>query len=169
MYMLTPDDGVDPMDQLERMESGPPRDSEEGAARMRRVASALRAAEPRFEASEIEWEGRKAVELTAEDGVQITLWPDHADFNFPYWDSLDARRITDDVEKAAGIIAADTGWRLYDPQLEKWIDPASDAGEVHGMFDHGRGKLSEIVERDRTAAAAAPGERKSFLKRLFGG
>jgi hypothetical protein len=114
MYMLTQREGVDPMEQLEQMESESPQEGLEGDARVRRLADALRAADPRYDANEIDWEGRKAVELLAEDGIQITLWPDHADFNFPYWDSLDAERITDDIEKAARIIAAETGWRLYD-------------------------------------------------------
>lgn len=168
MYMLTPQDGVDPMDYLEQLESEPAAQDPESEARVRAIADALRAADPRYDLNEIDWEGRKALELMAEDGIQITLWPDHADFNFPYWDSLDAKRITDDIDKAAQIISAQTGWRLYDPQLEKWVDPASDAGEVHGMFDYGREKLSEIIERDNAAAESAP-ERKSFFKRLFGG
>jgi hypothetical protein len=167
MYMLTPKDGVDPMDRLEELESATSGSDPEGDARVRRVADALKAA-ARYDENEIEFEGRRAIELMADDGIQITLWADHADFNFPYWDSLDAQRITDDIDDAARIIGADTGWRLYDPQLEKWIDPASDAGEVQGMFDYGRERLTEIIERDHNAAAAAPPERKTFFKRLFG-
>jgi hypothetical protein len=56
---------------------------------------------------------------------------------------------------------------LYDPQLERWVDPVADAGEIHRMFDYGRERLTEIVEREH--AGADPPARKSFVKRLFGG
>jgi hypothetical protein len=101
----------------------------------------------------------------AEDGIQITLRSDHASFNFPYWDSLDAGKITDDIGRAAQIVAAETGWRLYDPQLEEFIDSVSDAEKIQSAFDYGRKQLAEIIEQEN----APPPERKSFWKRLFGG
>lgn len=167
MYMLMPQLGVDPMDHLEQLETAPPAQHPDGDARVRRLADALRASDARYDENPISYGGRDAIELVAEDGIQITLWADHADFNFPYWDSLDAKRITNDIETAANIISAETGWRLYDPQLEKWVDPGADGGEVHRMFDFGREKLAEIVEKDN-AVAARP-EHKPFFKRLFGG
>src|SRR5688500_18657748 len=49
LYMLAPEPGVDPMDQLERMESteAPARDPDD-EPRMRRLADALGAADPRY-------------------------------------------------------------------------------------------------------------------------
>jgi hypothetical protein len=163
LYMLTPEPGVEPMDQLERMEGeGPHAPDPEGEARARRLADALQAADARYEHEhEFEFEGTRGIELSAEDGLQITLMPDHASFNVPYWESLDPARITDDIERAAKLIAGETDWKLYDPQLEKFIDPASDAEEIRSAFDYGVDKVTQIVERQEA-------ETRPFWKRLFG-
>jgi hypothetical protein len=153
LYMLTPEPGAEPMHQLERMESEEARSRDrDGEARVRRLAEALRTAEAGYEQSEFELDGRLGIELTAADGVQITLWPDHASVTFPYWDSLDAARLAAQIDRASRIIAADTGWKLYDPQLEKFIDPLRDADEFAEAFGVGVG----IVQRITSEGAAEP-------------
>ena len=103
LYMLTPPEDGDPMDHLEGLEVAPPRGDPDDDARTRRLADALQAADGRYDEHEFEFEGRGAIELTADGGIQITLSGDHASLNFPYSDSLDARRITDDVDTAVRI------------------------------------------------------------------
>jgi broad specificity phosphatase PhoE len=146
LYMLTPEPGVDPMDQVERMEgTGPRAPDPEGEARARRLAEALRAADARYEQSDVQAEGTTAIGLSAEDGMEITLWPDHASFNFPYWESLDAARLAADIEQAAKVIAGETGWELYDPQLEKFMDPVRDADEFAAAFGVGAGHVQRVA------------------------
>jgi hypothetical protein len=166
LYMLAPEPGVDPMEQVERMESeeAGSRDPE-SEARARRLAEALRAADPRYEQSEFEFEGGTGIQLTAEDGIQITLWPDYASVNFPYWDSLDAARLAADIDKASKIIAADTGWELYDPQLEKFMDPVGDADEFATAFGVGVGQVQSITSEQVDEAPS--GERPPLWRRLF--
>jgi acyl carrier protein len=167
LYMLAPEPGVDPMDQLERMEGEEPASSDpEGEARARRLADALVAADPRYELSELEFEGRPGIELTAEDGIQVTLWSDHASINFPSWDSLDAARLVADIERASKIITADTAWELYDPQLEKFIDPVGDADELAKAFGVGVSHVQRITSEQ--ADDPSSGERPSLWRRLFG-
>jgi hypothetical protein len=59
---------------------------------------------------------------------------------------------------ASRVIGEATGWRLYDPQLEKFMDPVADADE----FGVG------VRQVHRIAAEDAAGERPSFWQRLFG-
>lgn len=156
LYMLTPEPGVDQLERIEGEEPGS-RDPE-GEARARRLADALRAADSRYGQSEFEFEGLTGIELTAEDGVQITLWPNHASFNFPYWDSLDAARLAADIDRASKIIAADAGWKLYDPQLEKFMDPERDADEFAKAFGVGVSHVQRIASEQagRTRQGRAP-------------
>jgi hypothetical protein len=165
--MFTPEPGVEPMDLVERMEgktAAPP--DPEGEARAGRLADALTAVEPRYARSELELEGTRAIELVAQDSIQITLWPDHASFNFPYWDSLDAGQLIADIDQASRIIAAETGWQLYDPQLEKFMDPERDAAEFGEAFGVGVSHLQRITSE--RAEEPASSERPSFWRRLFG-
>ena len=69
------------------------------------------------------------IELYDEDGLQITLADDQASINVPYWESLDPNRLVEGIAKASNVIREETGWQLYDPQLEKVIDPVRDADE----------------------------------------
>jgi hypothetical protein len=163
LYMLAPEPGADPMDQLERMESDEPRQRDPaGEARARRLAEAIRSADGRYEQSEFELEGTTGIELSAEDGIQLSLWPDHASFNVPYWDSLDARQLAADIDRVAKVIAAETGWELYDPQLEKFLDPVRDADEFADAFGAGVGHVQRITSEQET------GERPTWWRRVIG-
>lgn len=154
------------MDQLEGMEEHPASDAE-SEARMRRLAEALVASDSRYERNDSAFEGVPVIGLMAEGGIQIDLMSDHATFNFPYWDSLDVQRITTDISRAAGLIKAQTGWDLYDPQLDKFIEPDEAAAEIEAAFDYGREALSEITKQDELEPLPFE-QRKPFWKRLFG-
>jgi hypothetical protein len=93
------------------------------------------------------------IELTEEGGVQITLSDDHAWINFPYWDSLDPKHLADEIAKASNVIREEIGWQLYDPQLEKFIDPVRDADEFARAFGVGVSHVQQIVsEQEREGA-----------------
>jgi hypothetical protein len=87
--------------------------------------------EPRYARSEFEFEGATEIELTAQDGAQTTLWP------------------------------GDTGWKLYDPQLEKFLDPVEDA-EAFGI---GVGHVQRIAGTEATQRSGEVDP--SLWRRLF--
>ena len=167
VYMLSPQPGEDPMESLERLE-----ECEEAAAadpviaeRNRRIADALIATNSNYTESEIKFDviaeqngisveearaKHRYIVLFDEDGLQITLSDEQASFNFPYRESLDAKRLAEGIAKASDVIREETGWQLYDPQLEKFIDPVRDADEFARAFGVGVSLVQQIVsEQER--------------------
>jgi hypothetical protein len=165
LYMLKPQPGEDPMDTLERLEEqGEPASADPAAAeRNRRIADALLALNPAYGESAIEL---RDIELTAEGGLQLTLSDDQASMNIPYWDSLDPAHLAREIDAAAKAIAAETDWQLYDPQLEKFLDPARDADEFVAAFGVGVGHVQRIAAEHE--AEPPSGECPSVWRRLFG-
>jgi len=97
--------------------------------------------------------------------MEIELFDHHASITFPYWESLDADRMAIAIDEAAKVISQQTGWKLYNPQLEKFIDPGADAAEARRAFDFGRDHLRRIVGEQAVPVAASA--RRSWWKRLF--
>jgi hypothetical protein len=161
LYMLTPEPGVDPGETLEQLAESPAPPNADASARQIRLATALRTADPRFEQFDYEQDGVPGIELSAEPGFQVSLMPDHASISFPYWDSLDPAELSRDIARVAKLIAAETGWQLYDPQLDRFIDPERDAGKFAQAFGVG-------VDYAQGIASDPPAEeRPSFWRRLF--
>ena len=102
-----------------------------------------------------------------EGGLQIELSDDHAWINVPYWDSLDRKHLAEEITKASKVIGRPTGWKLYDPQLEKFIDSAHDANEFAEAFGAGVGVMQRVAA-ERSSADSASDERPSFWRRIFG-
>ena len=157
LYMLTPEPGVDPMDLLEHVAESPAPPDPDALARQRRLASTLRTADPRLEQFDDELDGIPVIELSADHGFQISLMPDHASISFPYWDSLDPSELLAEIARTSSIITTETGWQLYDPQLETFIDPARDADEFTQAFGVGVSQVQRIAS-----------DRPSLWRRLFG-
>ena len=85
-----------------------------------------------------------------EGGLQITLSDEQASINFPYRESLDPKRLAEEIAKASNVIREQTGWQLYDPQLEKFIDPVRDADEFARAFGVGVSLVQQIAsEQER--------------------
>jgi hypothetical protein len=167
LYMLSPQPGEDPMETVERLE-----EREEAAApdpviaeRNRRIADALIATTSNYTESEIKFDviaeqngisveearaKHRDIELMEEGSLQITLSDDHAWINFPYRESLDPKRLAEEIAKASNVIREETGWQLYDPQLEKFIDPVRDADEFARAFGVGVSLVQQIAsEQER--------------------
>jgi hypothetical protein len=167
LYMLSPQPGEDPMETVERLE-----EREEAAApdpviaeRNRRIADALIATNSNYTESEIKFDviaeqngisveearaKHRDIELMEEGSLQITLSDDHAWINFPYRESLDPKRLAEEIAKASNVIREETGWQLYDPQLEKFIDPVRDADEFARAFGVGVSLVQQIAsEQER--------------------
>ena len=167
LYMLSPQPGEDPMETVERLE-----EREEAAApdpviaeRNRRIADALIAMNSSYTESEIKFDviaeengisveearaKHRYIELIEEDGFQITLSDEQASINFPYRESLDAEGLAKKIAKASNVIREETQWQLYDPQLEKFIDPVRDADELARAFGVGVNLVQQIAsEQER--------------------
>ena len=155
------------METVERLEEG-----EEAAApdpviaeRNRRIAEALIATNSSYTESEVKFDviaeqsdisveearaKHRYIELFDEDGLQITLSDEQASINFPYRESLDPRRLAEEIAKASKVIREETGWQLYDPQLEKFIDPVRDADEFARAFGVGVRLVQQVAsEQER--------------------
>jgi hypothetical protein len=68
------------------------------------------------------------IELTDEaNGIQIVLFDDQAAITVPYWHSGEtARRVFERILGHIRIIARESGYVAFDPQLGKVIDPDAD-------------------------------------------
>lgn len=162
LYMLAPVEGEDPLETLERLaddESPPP---PEVLARNRRIADAVLAAHPTWTRTESEtghW-----IEVDDGEALQVGLSEHEASFTFPYWDSLDTDRILDDIGSAAEVISGETGWRLYDPQIEQFLDPARDRAAFKKAFGAGTAAVNRIKQEHAEVEPPPP----SWWKRLLG-
>jgi hypothetical protein len=183
LYMFSPEPGEEPMATLERLEEREQAATPDPgiAERNRRIADALLAMNSDYTESVLDFhvlaeqggisvkEARarhRYIELTDENGLQIELSDHQASFNFPYWDSLDPKHLAEGIAEASNVIGDETGWRLYDPQLEKFIDPRRDADEFAEAFGVG------VRHLDRILAEQSPGEhggdeRPSLWRRIF--
>jgi hypothetical protein len=163
LYMLAPVEGEDPMETLERLaedESPPP---PEVLARNRRIADAVLAAHPGWTKTESDAGGW--IELDDGEALQVGLSEHEASFNFPYWDSLDTDRILRDIGSAADAIARETGWKLYDPQIERFFDPARDRDAFRKAFGAGTDAVNRIRQEHADVEPPPP----PWWKRLLGG
>jgi hypothetical protein len=184
IYMFSPAPGEDPMDTLERLEEREQAAEPDPAIaeRNRRIADALIGVNPNYTESAIKFDvvaeqagisleearaKHRHIEVIDESGLQITLSDDHASINFPYWDSLDPKHLTDEIAGASKVVGEATGWRLYDPQLEKFIDPVRDADEFAETFGVGVRHVQRIAA-EHSSADSASDERPSFWRRILG-
>ena len=162
LYMLAPVDGEDPMETLERRGSYDAPLTPAAADRNRRIADALSASNAAYAPLE-GTDASRSIAITDQDGLEISLYEDEAAFNFPYWDSLDLDYIATQIESASAIVAAETGWRLYDPQLEQFLDPVRDRDAFRAAFGVGADAVNQIA-----AAPEADPERAPWWKRVIG-
>jgi hypothetical protein len=147
LYLLPERAGEDPLEVLERLEEDLPA-SEDDRARVRALVAALRAALPALEDNTGDVAGANEAHLLDPDGCEVSVYPTSASVSFPYWDSLDAAALVQDLARVAGVVEEHTGWRMYDPQQEAWIDPLRDADGFRDAFDHGRAIIRDIAAED---------------------
>jgi hypothetical protein len=183
LYMFSPEPGEEPVDTLERLEE---REEAAGpdaaiAERNRRIADALIGMNSNYTESEIKFDviaeqagisleearaKHRYIQLMDESGLQVTLSDDQASINIPYWDSLDPKHLGDEIAKASKLIGEATGWRLYDPQLDKFVDPVRDADEFAEAFGVGVSHVERITA-EQSSADTAGDERPSVWRRIF--
>jgi hypothetical protein len=159
LYLLPERAGEDPLNVLERLDEEDLPASEGDRARVRALVAALRAALPALEDNSGDAAGADEAHLVDPDGFEVSVYPALASVSFPYGDWLDAAALVQDLARVAGVVEEHTGWRMYDPQQEAWIDPLRDADGFRDAFDHGR-----AVTRDIAAADNSP--RRPWWRRL---
>ena len=162
LYMLDPVEGEDPMETLERRASDESPPGPDVVARNRRIADALLAAHPGW--TDTTPDASDWIELDDGEAIQVGVSEHEASITFPYWDSLDTDRLLRDIGSASEVIARETGWKLYDPQLEQFLDPARDGAAFREAFGAGTAAVNRIAEEH-----AAPQARPPWWKRLLGG
>ncbi len=162
VYLLPERPGEDPLDALERLEEDDSAPTAEDAARAQRIAAALRAAIPALEDNAGEAAAPGEVHLLDPDGLDVSVYQHSAAVTIPYWDSLDTAALVRDLERVAAVVEDETGWRMYDPQQEAWMDPLRDVDGFRNAFDHGRAIVREIATEE-SAPAPVP-----WWRRLLG-
>ena len=157
LYVLPVAPGEDPADALERLEGAEP-DSEAGK-QIDRIASAIQAKLPHLE----RFDGEGFVELDAPEGsnpFQILISSNQVGAGVPYWDDDERAESTyRELLEALEIVREQTGWAIYDPQLDRVIG-ADDLPEILGTHAQGVEAVRSIAAED-----ARP---TGFLRRLFG-
>lgn len=141
--------GEDPEDTLERLEE---EDDEhgatpEGAERAARLGVALREALPAMRDNAGDRAAAHEVHLLDEAGLEVSVYPRSVTVALPYWASTDHDRVLADLEQVARLVAEHTGWGLYDPQQERWIDVRRDRGGLRDAFEVGREAVRRIEEQ----------------------
>ncbi len=140
LTFFTPRPGVDVHDIVEVDEDrAPGRRDPKAEAMKRKVADALLAKDARLELFKPDFdeiaklykmpvaeafERFRDIELTdTASGMQIQLYDDGAALSIPYWHSGDAARgVLEQVWSAIEIICRETGYEVFDPQLDRVID-----------------------------------------------
>jgi hypothetical protein len=164
-----PAEGVDPVDHIEALTEADDAALADPAVRERnaRIAVALQAAAP-----ELQDDGAKdgAVAFFAENGFSVSVYGTQAGLSIPYWDSLDPAVLARQIDAAKDVIAAETGWELFDHQTERWITSAADDEGFAAMFPHGVQATQQILEdlTQQHAAETPDPPAKRGLRRFFG-
>jgi hypothetical protein len=162
LYLLEPVPGQDPMETLEARAGDESPLTPAAAERNQRIADALTAANPAYHP--MESTSDQYIAVTDQAGIEVTLFEDEVAITFPYWDSLDTDYLLREIERAAALVTAETGWKLYDPQLETFFDPSRDAEAFQEAFGAGASAVNRINEEQQVTEARPP-----WWKRLFGG
>ena len=100
------------------------------------------------------------IELNGRDdgnGIQITLFDDHADVRVPYWHSGHAARQTfAEIWRNLGFFERGADYAAYDGQLDKIIDLTQDFDAVVARYERVITQLPKILASDQNATATKP-------------
>lgn len=89
-----------------------------------------------------------SIELSGVDGdppVQISLFASSAAAGVPYWEGEEARAALTIALEALARVQERTGWRAYDPQLERELDLRGDVDDLFAAHDVGVGHVRTIA------------------------
>ena len=134
----------------------------------RRVADALIAHNPKLEVFQFRSEEIAEFEKTSieearlkyrhlelnepEDGgngVQITLFDDEASVTVPFWHD-NAAAVFREIWSYLSIISRETGYVIYDPQIDRIIDPSGDFDEALACYAQAMRQIHQIDQAGAT-------------------
>ena len=146
----------------EDINPGPP--IQEKEERKRRLAALLIQKNPSFEpfqfgfteiAKKYNWTDAEArmrfrhIELNEPDGsngIQITLYDDKVDITVPYWHQPEtAESVFAEIWRYLEILVCNGNFAVYDPQLDRLLDLASDQPEVLCRYGGVVAKVPDII------------------------
>lgn len=160
LHFFKPVDGEDPHDTLRRNDEGePPLPTPESTARKNAAVKALLASNPKLEtfhpdldalaeihdiSPEAAAERFSHVEISEPEignGIQIILYDHCVDMSVPYWHSgPEAEAVLREMAGYARILMEHTGFRMYDPQSDGFLESPGDilkaAGVMGDIADH---------------------------------
>jgi hypothetical protein len=127
----------------EAEDGSPPTDEER--TQMRRLADAVRAAEPALERAD----DTESITLTHPDDktpIEVSIFRRSAGLNIPYWQMGEPARVT--VGKALGLmkaVASEADWVAFDPQLDRRVDPDLDLEAILLRYEEGTAQVRELT------------------------
>ncbi len=132
-------------DAFEAIDDTPPT-AEERAA-MERAAAEVLALDP----SADRFENEDTIELSTEQGIQVSLYARSAGITVPYWyEGAEADAVMERVFAYARVLAETLGYTVWDPQTETVVEPqGSDHGDATQILEDISGRMDEIVEPER--------------------
>ena len=94
------------------------------------------------------YERFRHLELNDEQvGLQITLFDDAGSLTSPYWHQGDAaRRVLEQAWGAIGVICRESGYEVFDPQLDRVID-VNVFDDVLSTYAGATGRMEALVGR----------------------
>jgi hypothetical protein len=110
--------------------------------RMHAAAAALTEADFSLEAAYVD-EGtpEEMIELNGPEeglGVQVLIFADAAYVHVPFWHTgADATQAWEQTWMMLRVLERETGWRTYDPQLDRMLDLDADHADVEAEYARG--------------------------------
>lgn len=164
--LFKPRAGEDPLITAQRepeeFPDSPPDPQKE--ALKRRVADALIAHNPELEIFQFGYEEiAKYDKITVEEarlkyrhlelngpedgnGIQITLFDDEATVTVPFWHEGDkAGDVLQEIWRYLEIISREAGYVVYDPQLDRIIDPSENFTDTLSRYSGARQQLDQAI------------------------
>jgi hypothetical protein len=92
------------------------------------------------------------------NGIQITLFDDEASVTVPYWHGGDKAADTfREIWSYLEIISREAGYQIYDPQLDRILEPSAGFGDSLSSY-------CGVMERINETLPASDAEKKPWWK-----
>lgn len=91
------------------------------------------------------------IELTGQ-ALSVAVSPASTEVNVPYWGRLDGSHFVDDLVQFVSCARAAGHDTLFDPQLDRAVDPIADRRALIEMFEEGLAIVAELSVEDQPVA-----------------
>jgi hypothetical protein len=129
--------------------------------RMHAAAAAVTEADFSFEAEHAgEGTEEERVELNGPEegtGLQVLIFADAAYVHLPFWHTgEDARQAWEQAWTVLRVLQRETGWIIYDPQLDRLLDLDAHRADVEAEYGRGMATAQAISAAPLIAAQQRP-------------